>query len=137
MKRKNAAFFHRALSAISLCAITFISSEWSWAQNLTPQQQKELIEQAEQLKEQVRQLKQKDDEAGESGASPTGGLKTTDMKNTSTEDADKKNPVPADGGGLGGISSEQRQELMENIKKIKDNKEASDKELERLMKDDE
>jgi hypothetical protein len=63
------------------------------------------------------------------------GLKITDMNHTSIEQAEEHSDSLKPAPGAESITPEQRQELMDSIKKIKENDDANKQELERLLHD--
>ena len=99
------------LTALLCCPLT-------WAQNLSPDEQKNLLNEVKALKERVNKLEKKD-----SGS----GFKTTDYKSATTEDTGPKPSAsePA-------MSAEQRTEIMETMEKYKKAQVESEKALKEL-----
>ena len=89
-----------------------------WSEELTPEQQKALLNEVQTLKERVNKLEKKD-----SGT----GFKTTDYKSTTTEDTGLKpsSSEPA-------MSAEQRAEIMETMEKYKKAQVESEKAMKEL-----
>lgn len=86
------------ISALLYCPLT-------WSQNLSPEEQKTLLNEVKALKERVNKLEKKD-----SGT----GFKTTDYKSATTENT--ASPAAASGPAM---TDEQRKEIMDTVEKYK------------------
>ncbi len=91
---------------MKLILILFLVCPITWAQNLSPDEQKVLLKEVQSLKERVNQLEKKD-----SGQ----GFKSTDYSSKTTEATtvqSKSQQEPA-------MTPEQRKEIMETMEKYK------------------
>ncbi len=95
----------------------------SWSQNLTPEQQKTLLNDVQALKERVNKLENKD-----SG----GGFKSTDYNSKTTENT----TTPAAPSGPA-MTNDQRKEIMETVEKYKKSQIEQEKALKELEDEDE
>ncbi len=95
-----------------------LSSPLSWSQDLTPEQQKALLNEVQALKERVNKIEKKD-----SGS----GFKTTDYKSNTTEDNSLK---PSSGEPA--MTAEQRAEILKTMEQYKKAQAESEKALKEL-----
>ncbi|MES2527880.1 MAG: hypothetical protein V4598_12380 [Bdellovibrionota bacterium] len=93
-------------------------SSVSWSQDLTPEQQKALLNEVQGLKDRVNKLEKKD-----SGT----GFKTTDYKSSTTEDNTLK---PSSGEPA--MTAEQRAEILKTVEQYKKAQAESEQALKEL-----
>ena len=110
----------------TILTVLLLASSYSFAQNLTPEQQQQLLNDVAALKNKVNSLESK-------GGGST-GLKKVNFENATSE---TKSAAPAAAPEAGpAMSAAEQAKLMEQIKVIKANQEDSKKLLEQLDKED-
>ncbi len=91
----------------------------AWSQDLSPEEQRQLLQEVKSLKERVNSLENKDDSAS--------GFKSTDYESKTTEGTASPSQPAAPA-----MSDEQRREIMETVQKYKDAQVEQEKALKEL-----
>lgn len=102
---------------MNIFLIILLASPFAIAQNLSPEEQRQLLQEVKTLKERVNNLEQKD-----SGS----GFRSTDFGSKTTETA-----APA-GTQMPTMTDEQRKEIMETVEKYKKAQAEQEKALKEL-----
>ncbi len=102
-----------------LLLVVLLALPTAWSQNLSPEEQRQLLQEVKSLKERVNGLENKDDSAG--------GFKSTDYESKTTEGSASPSQPAAPS-----MSGEQRREIMETVQKYKDAQAEQEKALEEL-----
>lgn len=102
-------------------ALMFLMSAQTFAQNLSPAEQRQLLNDVKELKNKVNKLE------AEKSNSPKSGLKTIDYQNGTTEKASSATAPAAPS-----LTPEQTKEFMQTLQKAKAQQEAQAKALEEL-----
>lgn len=122
-----------------LVSVMLIAVQFTWAQNLTAEEQRQMLQDMQAMKQKINQLEAKQ---GASSASPAAsGLKKVNYADETAEKKDNGAP-PATDGGLGAaagasLSAEQQKKLLDDINVLKAKQEESRKVLEELEKEEE
>lgn len=113
----------KKIISVLILLVVFPAVFPTFAQNLSPEEQKKLLEDVKMLKDKVQKL---ESEKGSSGGS---GLKTTDYQSQTTSPSNQQNAntvqAPA-------VSPEQMKELMETLNHVKAKNEEKNKALQEL-----
>jgi hypothetical protein len=106
----------------------FFLSFQIFAQNLSPEEQRQMVEDMKLMKEKMNRLENK--------SAPATGLKTVNYKDETAEKSKSGSQAEAPSAAGASLTAEQTKKLLEDINTIKANQDESQKILDELEKED-